>query len=504
MGQPQPDMGGMKLKVARTLKWNVIDKVASQLLYALTGLILANMLSPAEFGVVGAILVFQAFASLFVDSGFSYALIQRKSPTDLDYSTVLWFNMGMAGVVYVGLWFAAPWIMTLFKDAPEELVPLSRVMFLTFILNGSAIVQTNRLMKRMDVKMVAVSNSLGLFVGAIVGIGLALLGYGAWALVWQAVAVAAVKSGVLWLTGKWVPMLRFSWRALKSFLGVGMGMAMTSFLNTLFQNIYSYFIGNKVGVTSLGYYTQADKWSKMGISSLSAVITSSFLPVLAEYQDDAKKFASATAKMNRFTSYLLFPAMGMLILMAEPIFHTLFGTKWDASVALFQLLLVRGIFTVLTQLYANYVLALGRAKLNVHIELLRDGIALLAIFITLPYIALAPAMDITLGVRIFIMGQVVASAVAWIVTLFIAARLSRRSWSEYLTDSLPYMMLTVLILVPMWYESRLISAAWVLCLVQGVTGIVLYMLANKMLGSKIQSDAIAYFMHRGKKKSELR
>ena len=120
MGQPQPDMGGMKLKVARTLKWNVIDKVASQLLYALTGLILANMLSPAEFGVVGAILVFQAFASLFVDSGFSYALIQRKSPTDLDYSTVLWFNMGMAGVVYVGLWFAAPWIMTLFKDAPEE------------------------------------------------------------------------------------------------------------------------------------------------------------------------------------------------------------------------------------------------------------------------------------------------------------------------------------------------------------------------------------------------
>ena len=211
MGQPQPDMGGMKLKVAHTLKWNVIDKVASQLLYALTGLILANMLSPAEFGVVGAILVFQAFASLFVDSGFSYALIQRKSPTDLDYSTVLWFNMGMAGVVYVGLWFAAPWIMTLFKDAPEELVPLSRVMFLTFILNGSAIVQTNRLMKRMDVKMVAVSNSLGLFAGAIVGIGLALLGYGAWALVWQAVAVAAVKSGVLWLTGKWVPMLRFSW-----------------------------------------------------------------------------------------------------------------------------------------------------------------------------------------------------------------------------------------------------------------------------------------------------
>ena len=196
MGQPQPDMGGMKLKVARTLKWNVIDKVASQLLYALTGLILANMLSPAEFGVVGAILVFQAFASLFVDSGFSYALIQRKSPTDLDYSTVLWFNMGMAGVVYVGLWFAAPWIMTLFKDAPEELVPLSRVMFLTFILNGSAIVQTNRLMKRMDVKMVAVSNSLGLFAGAIVGIGLAWLEF------WHGTPAASTGSGSAFMSSQ--------------------------------------------------------------------------------------------------------------------------------------------------------------------------------------------------------------------------------------------------------------------------------------------------------------
>lgn len=486
----------MKLRVARTLKWNVIDKVASQLLYGLTGLVLANLLSPAEFGVIGAILVFQAFASLFVDSGFSYALIQRKSPSELDYSTVLWFNVGASVAIYALLWILAPWIATIFKDAPPELVPLSRVMFLTFIINATAIVQTNRLMKRMDVKMVAVSNSLGLFAGAFVGIGLALLGYGAWALVWQAVAVASVKSAVLWITGHWRPMWRFSWGVLRSFLNVGAGMAMTSFLNTLFQNIYSYFIGNRVGVATLGYYTQADKWSKMGISSLSAVITSSFLPALAEFQDDAVKFASATSKMNRFTSYLLFPAMGMLIVMATPVFHTLFGFKWDASVALFQLLLVRGIFTVLTQLYANYVLALGNAAMNVKIELLRDGVALAAIFITLPCIALSWEGDITAGVRIFILGQVVASAVAWFATLLIAAKLSRRSWLQYLSDSLPYAMLTLLILIPMYYESGLVSTPWLLCVVQLATGSGIYLLANFVLGSKVQRDALAYFRGR--------
>lgn len=487
---PQRDM---KQRVANTLKWNVIDKVASQVLYAVTGLILANMLTPAEFGLVGAILVFQAFASLFVDSGFSYALIQRKSPTELDYSTVLWFNIGMSAVIYVILFFCAPGIAVLFNSG-DELVPLARVMFLTFIINATAIVQTNRLMKRMDVRMIAVSNSLGLAAGAVVGIALALLEYGAWALVWQAVAVAVVKSAVLWITGKWMPQMRFSWEVLRSFLGVGMGMAMTSFLNTVFQNIYSYFIGTRVGLASLGYYTQGDKWSKMGISSMSAVITSSFLPALSEYQDDPVKFAAVTAKMNRFTSYFLFPCMGMLIIMSAPIFHTLFGTKWDPSISLFQLLLVRGIFTVLTQLYANYVLALGRAKLNVYIEMLRDGVALLAIFITLPYIALSFTGDITYGVKIFLMGQVVASVIAWIGTLFIAAYLSRRPWIQYLADSLPYMVLTLIVLLPMWWVATFISIPWLLCIVQGVIGVGLYFGLNALLRSKIQADAVAYML----------
>ena len=159
------------------MKWNLIDKLTTQLLYGVTGVILANVLDKEDFGLVGAILVFQAFASLFVDSGFSYALIQRKHPSRLDYSTVLWFNLAMACAIYVVLWFAAPLIALCF-DNDQRLIPLSRVMFLSFILNAAAIVQTNRLMKLMDVRMVAASNALGLTVGAIVGIGLVLTGFG--------------------------------------------------------------------------------------------------------------------------------------------------------------------------------------------------------------------------------------------------------------------------------------------------------------------------------------
>ncbi|MDE7142664.1 MAG: lipopolysaccharide biosynthesis protein, partial [Muribaculaceae bacterium] len=355
---PADPADGRELKTltARSVKWNIIDRVSSQLLYAVTGVVLARLLSQDDFGLVGAMLVFQAFATLFVDSGFSYALIQRKAPTRLDYSTVLWFNLLVACAVYVVLYFAAPLIADCFQG-DRRLIPMSRVMFLSFILNASAIVQTNRLMKRMDVKMVAVSNSVGLFAGAIVGISLALGGYGAWAIVWQTVTLNGIKSLVLWLTSGWRPLWRFSAASLRSFFAVGWGMMGTSFLNTLFQNIYSFVIGNRAGLAPLGYYSQADKWSKMGITSISQVLTSSFLPALSEVQDDPERFSRISARMNRFTSYLLFPAMGFLALLAEPIFHCLFGEKWDASIILFQLLLVRGVFTVLSSLYNNYAVA---------------------------------------------------------------------------------------------------------------------------------------------------
>lgn len=493
------EQSDMKMRVARTLKWNVVDKVASQLLYAVTGVILARLLSQADFGLIGAVLVFQAFGSLFIDSGFSYALIQRKQPTQTDYSTVLWFNLGMASLVYIILFFCAPLIADIFQG-DRRLIPLTRVMLLTFIINASAIVQTNRLMKRMEVRMIAVSNSLGLFAGAIVGIGLAVGGFGVWALVWQAIAVAAVKSAVLWLTGGWRPDMKFSFPALRSFFRVGSGMMGTSFLNTLFQYIYPGIIGNVAGLVPLGYYTQSDKWSKMGVSSLSAVLTSSFLPVLSKYQDNPAEFASSAAKMNRFTSYLVFPAMIFLIVVATPLFHILFGTKWDPSIALFQLLLVRGIFTVLTQLYANYVMSRGKAALMVWTEILRDGITIAAILLTLPYISQTRPGNPTWGIEVMLWGQVAAGVAAWAATVWIAAPLTWRRRSQFLTDSAPYLAEALVAAAAMLAFIPLISNPWLLLPVQLIAGAGVYMGLNAMLPSAIQRDALNYIRGRGSKK----
>jgi O-antigen/teichoic acid export membrane protein len=485
----------LKLQTARTLKWNVIDRVMQQVLYAVTGIVLARELSQSDFGLVGAVMIFQAFASLLVDSGFSYALIQRKQPTRLDYSSVLWFNLIVATAIYVILWFAAPLIAMCFEN-DSRLIPLSRVMFVSFILNASAIVQTNRFVKAMNVRPVAISNSIGLFLGAVVGIWLAVSGWGAWAIVWQTIVNAGVKSLILWSVSKWVPMLRISWASLRSFMSVGLGMMFTSFLNTLFLNIYSFFIGNRVGLTSLGYYTQSDKWSKMGISSLSQVFTSTFLPVLSGVQDNAERFANMVRKMNRFTAYLLFPAMLGLTIIATPLFHVLFGTKWDPSILLFQLLLIRGIFTVLTSLYSNYLLALGRSKLIVWMEVLRDGTALVALAITFPYMAATTATNPVYGLSILLWGQLLASIVAWIGTIICVSKQTHVSIVGFIADCLPYLFISLLMIGVVAVQQQFIANDWLSLICGVVLGAAIYLGTNLVLRSRIQADVIAYF--RGK------
>lgn len=487
---------GLKSLTAGSIKWNIIDKVSSQLLYAVTGIVLARLLSQEDFGLVGAVAVFQAFASLFVDSGFSYALIQRKHPTRLDYSTVLWFNMIMSGALYVVLFFGAPLIADCFQG-DQRIIPISRVMFISFILNASAIVQTNRLMKQMKVKMVAVSNSAGLFAGAIAGIYLAVAGYGAWAIVWQTLTLNFTKSLVLWLTSGWTPLWRFSMQSLRSFFSVGSGMMFSSFLNVLFQNIYSFFIGNRAGLRQLGYYTQGDKWSKMGISSISQVLTSSFLPALSQVQDDPERFARVTSKMNRFTSYLLFPAMGFLTIMAEPIFHFLFGTKWDPSIILFQLLLLRGVFTVLTSLYNNYVIALARTRLVVAMETLRDGAALLFLLCALPFVADTRPGDPVWGIRLLLWGQIAASFIAWLVMVIKTAPVCGRRVVDFLRDSAPYLAETVAIMALLWLESLFVADVLLLLIVQALTALGAYTAINTVFGSVIQREVLCFL--RGKK-----
>lgn len=485
----------LKLKTARTVKWNLIDRLVTQVMYAVTGIVLANILSQDDFGLVGAVLVFQAFATLLVDSGFASALMQRKAPTRLDYSSVLWFNIATAVVLYAVLWFCAPAIAD-FYGGDRRIIALSRVMFLSLIANSTLIVQSNILMKKMDVGKIALTNVIGLAVSSAVGILLAVKGFGPWAIVWQTITLAVVKSVSLWVVARWTPLARMSLTALRSFVPVASRMMLSSFLNVLFRNVYSMLVGNRAGMRQLGYYTQSDKWSMMGITAISQALNASFLPALAEVQDDRARFASVCSKTNRFTSYILFPATIGLAVMAEPLFHTLFGTKWDPSVILFQLLLVRGIFVVLAGLYNNYLLALGRAKEVLRFEIVRDVAALVALGATLPYMTITLPDNPVAGLEVMLLWQIVASALTWVYGLFLVVRATSIRLTTYLRDMLPYVAMTAVCVPVVLIVNRLDIAPIFILLADTVASLIIYTGLNALLGSKIQSDVFAFVFHR--------
>lgn len=469
----------------------MVDKISTQVLYAVTGIVLARVLSPADFGLVGAALVFQAFASLLIDSGFSYALLQRQRPTRLDYSTVLWFNIAVSVALYLVLFLCAPLIADWFQN-DRRLIAVCRVLFLAMILNAATIVQTSRLTKAMEVRGVALANSLGLLAGGVAGIGLALNGFGVWAIVWQTLAAGAVKAAVLWTASRWRPLMRFSWKALKSFFSFGSSMMLVSLLNTVFLNIYSFFIGNRVGMAPLGYYTQADKWSKMGTASLSQVLTSSFVPALSAVQTDADRFRRLCSKMTRFTAYIVFPAMIWLTVAAEPLFHCLFGAKWDPAILLFRILLIRGIFVVLTSLSNNFLIALGHGKELVKLEILRDSVALGALVATFPYMGMSTADNPVYGLGLLLAGQLLASIVAWVATVVAAVRYSGATILSYLRDLAPYAAMASVMVPMMISVGDHCESPWLCLAVELLSAAGCYLIINKVLKSRIQQEVIGF------------
>lgn len=480
-----PEGKSLKQKTAGTLKWNTVDRIASQVLYGVVGIVLANVVSQEDFGLIGALLVFQAFAIIFADSGFGAALLRQKNTTEKDYSTVFWFNLIVSVGIYFILWFCAPLIADIFQK-DRRLIPLSKVMFITFVLNALAIVQTNRLMKLMDVKMIAVSNVIAQIVGGGLGIGLALGGWGAWALVWQSVCLAGVKTGILWIKGGWWPRYWIYKDSFRKIWRIGLSVFSTSMLNTLFLTIYSFVIGAFYSLRSLGVYTQADKWSKMGSASLSQIFTSSFVPLLAKVQDNAPDFRRYMQRINRFTAFITFPLLAGLAIVGEPLFHTFFGNKWDSAIPLFQILCIRGILVVLVSLFGNYMLALGYGKRLFSIEVIKDVSIAVAILSTVWFGS----------VELLVWGQLWASIATFLIVVVMVAKATGYNLASFAEDFLMYAGVTLLMCVGCWLLSKIGLSPIVSLLLEVVGGLIIFFGVVKLRKAPELTEAFSYLRNK--------
>ncbi|NLL28826.1 MAG: lipopolysaccharide biosynthesis protein [Bacteroidales bacterium] len=476
----------LKEKTITALVWNSIDKFLSQILYAIFGIVLANILFPDEFGLIAIPMAISVFLTIFTDSGFTVALVQRKEVSDSDFNTVFTFNLLLSVSLYVLLFLMAPFLGKIYHDA--RLVSLSRVMFFTVVIQAFGMVQSARILRAMNIRALAISNVIPLIIAGIVSVILANKGFGVWALAVQQILIITLRTTLLWLQSSWRPKLKFNKESFRNLNAVGSGMLMTSFFSTFFQQIYTFIIG-KINMNGLGYYNRAETWSKMGTAAVSQTIGQSLFPALSSVQGDEERMHRVFEKMNKMTAYISFPVFIILIIVAHPIFQILFGTKWDASIFLFQLLLAKGLFFVLTTQLNQYLMALGSTKTIFKLELIKDAAIIIALFLT-----------IRKGIEALVWGQLIAGVIHYLATMIVMGKISRFSPLRQIKNLLPYAIISIAITPFIILISYLIGDRHFLLLsLQVIVDFGLYFIANKILKSKIQKETIQVIINRIKK-----
>ena len=373
----------MKSKAASGLAWTSFEKVGQEVIQFVIGIIIARILAPEDFGVVGMTAIFLALANTIVDSGFGSALIQKKDRTEADYSTCFYFNILVGLAIYGILWIAAPWIADFYRT--PILTDVVRVLGIAFIINSLSISQTARMTAEMQFRQMSVITIVAQLVTGLVGLVLAMTGWGVWALVFQQIASGAVRLIGMEIALKWVPSLQFSRQSLRHLFGFGSKILCSSIINTVYNNLYTLVIGRAFLPSDVGYYTRANQTAALPTNSLTQVVMKVAYPMMAQVQDDVERLRNAYTKFLRAQLFVIFPVLLGIAALAEPLFLVLLGEKWLPAVRLLQVLCLGMLFDPLTVINLNILYVKGRTDLVLRLELIKKPIAFLILFLSLNF-----------------------------------------------------------------------------------------------------------------------
>ncbi len=414
----------LRQKAISGLKWSFADNVVNLGLQFVVGVILARLLSPKEFGLIGMVTVFIAIAIAFIDSGFSQALIRKEKCTEKDYSTVFYFNISVGIVVYWLLFFISTPISRFYNE--PKLVDVVRVLALIIIIESLTVIQRTILTKNINFKLQTKISIIASFLSGGVGILLALLGYGVWSLVWRAVLQNVFISVLLWRWNRWRPARVFDYQSFREMLGFGSKLLASGLLNTTFQNIYYLVIGKFFSATELGYYTKADQFKALPSQNLDSVIQRVSYPVLAEIQNNDERLKKAYRRLIKNTTFISFVSMIGMAAMARPLIITLIGAKWSSSIPILQLLCFSAILYPLQSLNLNMLKVKGKSDLFLKLEILKK-------LLVVPTVVLGVAF----GIRMMLYCMVANSLIAYYLNSYWSGRLIEYPMTEQIADILP-------------------------------------------------------------------
>ncbi len=418
----------LKQQAVAGMFWTTIQTFGNKFLNFGISIILARLLLPAEFGLLGMIGIFMSIGGALISSGLSSSIIRTKEPDQADYSTVFVFNMVGSLLIYTMLYFTAPFIAGFFHQ--PILTKITRLYSLTFIIGALSAVQLTRFHKHLDFKSETKASLTSTVCGAVAGVTLAYNGFGVMSLVWMGLASSLTNTIMLWVQSNWKPSLIFDTKKFQYHFGFGSRMMLSGILDTLFTNAYTLVIGKFYNAAQLGFYTRADTLKQFPVSTLSGILNKVTYPLFAEIKDDDVRLKSVYKQIMKMVIFIIAPVLVMMGVLAEPLFRFLFTEKWLPAVPYFQILCAAGLLYPLHSYNLNILSVKGRSDLFLKLEVIKKVCLALVILISFPF-----------GVLGLIWGQVIFSCLAFFINTHYSGKFLKYSSREQLRDIAPTLLL---------------------------------------------------------------
>ena len=411
--------------------WSGLQKYSTMIIHFVSGIILARLLTPFDYGCIGMLSIFMSIAGSFIDGGFGSALIQKKHATQEDYSTIFFWNLIVSTIVYIILFFCAP-LIARFYNIPI-LSQVLRVQAIVLFINAFTLVQSNQLRKNLNFKLISIVTILTSVVALSVTIIMAYYGFGVWSLVAQNIIMASIPALVYWFYVKWRPLWTFSWSSFKELFAFGSFMFLTHILNNLGSNVQGLLIGKMYNPATMGYYSKAHSTEVLASSSISSVISQVTYPLYAKVQDDVKMLINMVRKLTMVISYLTFPLMFILMMTAKPIFILLYSDRWLQSVPYFQVLCLAGIVSCLISVNTQTISAIGKSKQMFIATLLKRCMG----------IGFIVAGMFIYGMKGLLCGVLLNTYFSYFVNIVLVSKYIGYKWYRQIKDLLPVALISI-------------------------------------------------------------
>lgn len=419
----------LKKQALSGMIWTFAQQFGSQLISFTVGIILARILLPSDFGTIAMFSVVTAVASSLVDGGMSSSLIRTQHADDRDLSTVFWFNVMMALVMYAIIFFTAPFIADFYKV--EVLSPVIRVYSLTIIIGSFTAVQATRFTKDMNFKTLFKIQLPSLIIGGIAAVLMAYNGFGIWALVFYPIIQSVVSGIQLWMYSKWRPLFIFDCTKFKEHFNFGYKMTLSDVLNSLFKNIYTIVIGKLFTPTNLGFYNRADTLKQLPVSNLSAALNKVTFPLFAKIKDNDVKLKEVYQKLMKLVIFVIAPVLFLMMVVAEPMIRFLLTDKWLPAVPYLQVLALSGILHPIHSYNLNILKVKGRSDLFLKLEVWKKVLIVIVLLISFPF-----------GLLGIVWGQVIASVLAFFINTHYTGKYLKYGSLQQIKDLLPIILLS--------------------------------------------------------------